>query len=152
MKDPKRIGAIANLIRAAAIGSAGEVGWAERAAEIVDTYLREDTNDEQFSIGEEVEYTLDSSEGYRQAHIGLILPGDPEVAFNEVRRKPVWKPKDGEAVFVHDLNGDVLLGRILDVGKETARAIGLKAVIWTLPLKAFKLFDASRIGKPWSEV
>jgi hypothetical protein len=65
---------------------------------------------------------------------------------------PAWKPQDGEAVFVHDLNGNVLVGRIIEVGKQDAKCIGLKGVVWELPFSAFKPFDASKIGKPWSEI
>ena len=67
-------------------------------------------DDKKYRIGEGVEYMLDSSEGYKQAHIGLILPGDPEVAFNDVRRKPAWKPKDNEPVLFRSPSGRTCAG------------------------------------------
>lgn len=74
----------------------------------------------------------------------------------EVRRIPAWTPKEGEAVFA--LYGDrVLVARVLSVNGDGLTIdydgrVCLHKVSYRGNTIFAKPFDASKIGKPWSEI
>jgi hypothetical protein len=104
-----------------------------------------------FRIGEEVECRGAGGLWY-SGKVGVVI-GKTQVAVAEntqVRRKPAWKPQDGEAVLFcdDDNNGRAMAGFIRN-GILYAR--GLMCADWEKREKV-KPFDASKIGKLWNEI
>ena len=69
---------------------------------------------------------------------------------------PVWTPKEGEAVFARSLNHSDNLGLVGRVthyrGNFLWEVVYFNSSIGVWDLKDLKPFNASKIGKPWSEI
>lgn len=112
-----------------------------------------------FKIGEEVEYRKKGDKDYEFGTIGIYGPFDQTIAMDKVeliRRILAWKPKDGEVVFALDDKDRV---HVATIKKIEPRADGYNYGVlcqdgnyslWRL--RNLKPFDASKIGKPWSEL
>lgn len=101
-----------------------------------------------FKPGERVECRTDVSDwedGIIIARARTVITEVP----SHVRRIPAWKPKDGEAVLFrmrHDISGPGVASSDTEVWDFTVER-------WPVKMKCeMKPFDASKIGKPWSEI
>lgn len=109
-----------------------------------------------FHIGEEVDYKLPQDRVWYQGKMAVfdesrwsgLYAMPPKV---EVRRRPAWEPKDGEAVFIRQRDHvgapwEIAYGTFSD-GKVYFGRHHMSAGL--LCLKPFD-GDYSKIGKPWS--
>lgn len=64
---------------------------------------------------------------------------------------PAWEPKDGEAVFARHGAG-YIVGRVERVIMDVAHIHDTEGRTFTYNVHDLKPFDASKIGKPWSEL
>lgn len=112
-----------------------------------------------FKIGEAGQGKTD--EGWTRAHVcaiadlknGFTIITKPE----DFRPIPAWKPKADEAVFALDDKGRVHVAAIRNIDENATDGYVYGVLcqdgdysLWRL--RNLKPFDASKIGKPWSEI
>ena len=110
-----------------------------------------------YKPGEKVQIREGQDE-WQSCEIGFVYKNNAGQKYRssfEILRKPAWTPKEGEAVFVRGAN-TVFIGRIEilpDYRHTKAFYVRLASGDgWAAPVEHLKPFDASKIGKPWSEI
>lgn len=108
-----------------------------------------------YRIGEEVE-ARGSGNLWYSGKIGVVIDKTRYGEFDniEVRRKPAWTPKVDEPVFiVRGGDSDVSVCKFSHVDEhEIWRVITVKGQEQGFTASLVKPFDASKIGRPWSEI
>jgi len=173
-KKRSTLDVISNIIKYEAIENAGGVGWAEHAAKAILEWL--EANGIGFTessapawviymmrTGKPVrcEVANDEEELERKCYVtGYDIKAvdsfsdEYGTTWKYARPIPAWKPQDGEAVFFQcDTVGHV--GRVIENIVNDGFYYGLRASdgeYLTRSIAGVKPFDASKIGKPWSEI
>lgn len=152
----------AACLEANGIGEDGRRMDTEHGSRIVDksreSNLAEAIPEGYFKIGEEVE--MKAGDEWVKGRVWATnklddFPSPMTASMSKpelVRRIPAWKPKDGEAVFVNLIEG-IQVAKVLSADDgNVVQVLFSQGEKRAVELARLKPLDASKIGKPWSEI